>query len=120
MALQPDLVLISGIRWVSELIEIAGGQDVFAELRPEALAQARIVAPEEVVRRNPEIIIGSWCGKKFRPEKVRQRVGWDRITAVRQGRLYEIKSTIILQPGPAALLDGVDRLHALIRGVALA
>jgi iron complex transport system substrate-binding protein len=107
--------LISGIRWVSELVEIAGGEDVFAELRDCHDAKRRIVDPEEVVRRDPELIVGSWCGRKFRPELVRSRPGWDRVTAVRNRHLTEIKSTIILQPGPAALTEGVRALRDAIR-----
>ena len=110
-----DDPLISGIGWVSELIHIAGGEDCFPELAREKLAKRRIIADTgEVVRRAPDIIIGSWCGKKFQPEHVRARPGWDATPAVRHGRLYEIKSCDILQPGPAALTDGVRQLHALI------
>src|SRR6266498_2932244 len=106
---------ISAIRWVSELIDIAGGSDIFAERAASSLAQGRIVAdPQEVVRGRPDIIIGSWCGKKFRPERVAARLGWAEIPAVRDGQLHEIKSPIILQPGPAALTDGLDALHAII------
>jgi len=107
--------LISGIRWVSELIQIAGGEDCFAELGTHSLAKNRIIAdPLEVVRRAPDIIVGSWCGKKFQPEQVRARDGWDAIPAVRIGHIYEIKSPDILQPGPAALTDGVQQLHVII------
>jgi iron complex transport system substrate-binding protein len=106
---------ISCIRWVSELIGIAGGDDVFPERAAASLARARIVAdPQEVVQRAPDIILGSWCGKKFRPERVAARAGWDAIPAVREGELHEIKSAIILQPGPAALTDGLDALHAVM------
>ena len=106
---------ISAIRWVSELIDIAGGSDVFPERAASSLAEGRIVAdPQEVVRSRPDIIIGSWCGKKFRPERVAARMGWTEIPAVRDGELHEIKSPIILQPGPAALTDGLDALHAII------
>ena len=106
---------ISAIRWVSELIGIAGGNDIFAERSTSSLAQGRIVAdPLEVVRERPDIIIGSWCGKKFRPERVAARAGWSDIPAVHDGQLHEIKSPIILQPGPAALTDGLDALHAII------
>lgn len=106
---------ISGIRWVAELIRIAGGEDVFPELAEQPLAKNRILAdPLEVVRRAPDIILGSWCGKKFHPEKVAARPGWDAIPAVRDGELHEIKSPIILQPGPAALTDGLDALHGVI------
>lgn len=107
--------LISGIRWVSELIQIAGGEDCFAELGAHSLAKNRIIAdPLEVVRRAPDIIVGSWCGKKFQPDQVCGRDGWDAIPAVRTGHIYEIKSPDILQPGPAALTDGVQQLHAII------
>ena len=106
---------ISGIRWVAELIGIAGGEDVFPELAAESLAKHRILADaDEVIRRRPDIILASWCGKKFRPETVAARPGWDAIPAVRDGELHEIKSPIILQPGPAALTDGLDALHAVI------
>jgi iron complex transport system substrate-binding protein len=104
---------ISGIRWVSELIGIAGGDDCFPELAREPLGKHRIIAdPLEVVRRAPDLIFGSWCGKKFRPEHVAARPGWAEVPAVRDGHLYEIKSSIILQPGPAALTDGVREIHA--------
>jgi iron complex transport system substrate-binding protein len=107
---------ICGIRWVSELIEIAGGEDCFPELAREPLAKNRIVAdPLEVARRAPDIILGSWCGKKFQPARVAERAGWQDVPAVRAGHLYEIKSSIILQPGPAALTDGVNEVHRLIR-----
>ena len=106
---------ISGIRWVAELIRIAGGDDVFPELAAQSLARARILAdPGEVVRRAPDLILGSWCGKRFRPEQVAARPGWAAIPAVRDGELYEIKSPLILQPGPAALFDGLDAIHARI------
>jgi len=107
--------LISGIGWVSDLIGIAGGEDCFPELAAERAAKARIIAdPLEVVRRAPDIIIGSWCGKRFRPELVGARPGWGEIPAVRNGHVHEIKSADILQPGPAALTDGVRQLHAII------
>ena len=106
---------ITSIRWVAELVRIAGGEDVFPELANESLAKNRILAdPAEVVRRSPDIILASWCGKKFQPAAVAARAGWDAIPAVRDGELHEIKSPIILQPGPAALTDGLDALHALI------
>lgn len=109
--------LISGIGWVSELIELAGGEDCFAELGRFKRAKQRIIEdPQEVVRRAPELIIGSWCGKRFRPDEVVARPGWDAMPAVRNGQLHEIDSAAILQPGPAALSDGVRQLHALIRG----
>jgi iron complex transport system substrate-binding protein len=110
-----DEPLISGIRWVAELIRIAGGDDVFPERAAMSLARDRILAdPDEVVRRAPDIVFGSWCGKKFRPERVAARAGWSAIPAVRDGELHEIKSPIILQPGPAALFDGVDAMHRII------
>lgn len=110
-----DAPQISAIRWVSELIGIAGGEDVFAERATSPLARDRIVADaREVIDRAPELIIGSWCGKKFRPEQVAARPGWQAIPAVRNGELHEIKSPIILQPGPAALTDGLVALHAII------
>ena len=108
---------ITGIRWVAELLRIAGGDDVFPERAAEPLAKQRILADAgEVVRRAPDIIIGSWCGKKFRPDKVAARPGWDAIPAVRDGELHEVKSPLILQPGPAALTDGVRGLAAIIHG----
>ena len=108
--------MISGIRWVSELIGVAGGEDCFAELAGAPLAKERIIAdPLEVVRRAPDIIIGSWCGKKFRPDQVAQRPAWESIPAVRQAHLYEIKSADILQPGPAALTDGLAQLRAIVQ-----
>jgi len=104
---------ISGIRWVSELIGIAGGEDCFPELAREPLGKNRIIAdPLEVPRRAPDVIFGSWCGKKFRPEHVAARPGWSGLPAVRNRQLHEIKSSIILQPGPAALTDGVREIHA--------
>jgi iron complex transport system substrate-binding protein len=106
---------ISCIRWVSELIGIAGGDDIFPERAAASLARERIVGDsDEVIARAPDIIIGSWCGKKFRPENVAARKGWAAVPAVRDGELHEIKSPIILQPGPAALTDGLDALHAII------
>jgi iron complex transport system substrate-binding protein len=111
-----DEPMISGIRWVSELVEIAGGEDVFREQSHSQAATGRIVADgNAVIRKNPEVIIGSWCGKKFRPERVAARPGWDQIAAVRANQLFEVKSADILQPGPAALTDGVRRIHRLIR-----
>jgi iron complex transport system substrate-binding protein len=106
---------ISAIRWVSELVGIAGGDDCFPELATQSLGKDRIIGDgAEIVRRNPDIIIGSWCGKKFRPEKVAQRPGWSEVNAVRTGQLFEIKSADILQPGPAALTDGVEQLHRIV------
>ncbi len=110
-----DQPMICGIAWVSELIEIAGGTDVFPDRAASSLAQGRIVTnPDEVIVAAPDLIIGSWCGKKFRPERVASRAGWDQIPAVRDGELHEIKSSLILQPGPAALTDGLDGVHALV------
>lgn len=112
---------ISGIRWVAELVRIAGGDDIFPERAAQSLAKARILEdPDEVIRRAPDIILGSWCGKKFRPEKVVARPGWGAIPAVRDGALHEIKSPIILQPGPAALTEGVREIAKIIRGWAQA
>ena len=110
-----DEPLISGIRWVSELIELAGGEDCFPELSREALGRNRIISdPLEVPRRSPDIVLGSWCGKKFRPESVAARPGWSNVPAVRAGYVREIKSSIILQPGPAALTDGVRAIQGII------
>jgi len=109
-----DDPLISGIGWVSELIEVAGGVDIFPELAAGRAAKDRIVAPADVVARAPDIIIGSWCGKKFRPEKVAARPGFDGVPAIRTGALHEIKSSFILQPGPAALTDGLDAMRRII------
>lgn len=107
--------MISGIRWVSDLIEMAGGVDCFGDLSRHAHAKDRIIAnPHDVIARNPDIIIGSWCGRKFRPEHVRNRPGWDAINAVRNNQLFEIKSPDILQPGPAALTDGLRQLREII------
>jgi iron complex transport system substrate-binding protein len=107
---------ITGIRWVAELVRIAGGDDIFPERALEPLAKARILEDSgEVVRRAPDIILGSWCGKKFRAEKVAARPGWNAIPAVRDGELHEIKSPIILQPGPAALTDGVAEIAKIVR-----
>jgi len=110
-----DVPHISAIRWVSELMGIAGGDDCFPELAKESLGKNRIIADgAEIVRRNPDIIFGSWCGKKFRPENVAARSGWSEVAAVRMQQLYEIKSPDILQPGPAALTDGVKKMHTVI------
>ena len=112
-----DEPMISGIRWVSELIGIAGGEDCFADNAQHSLGKDRIIAdPLEVVRRAPDIILGSWCGKKFRPEAVAARQGWERVPAVAQQQLHEIKSSIILQPGPAALTDGVQAIQKVLIG----
>ncbi len=108
--------LISGIHWVSELIEIAGGRDCFAELSAHKDAKDRIIAdPDEVVRRNPDIIIGSWCGKKFQPEQLMQRPGWAAIRAVQSGFVQEIKSADILQPGPSLITAGLPQLQDIIQ-----
>jgi iron complex transport system substrate-binding protein len=110
-----DQPMISAIRWVSELVAIAGGDDVFPERAGSSLAKMRIVAdPAEVVRAAPDVIIGSWCGKKFRPEHVVARPGFADVPAVRDRELHEVKSPLILQPGPAALTDGLDAMHAII------
>lgn len=110
-----DVPHISAIRWVSELLGVAGGDDVFPELACESLGKNRIIPDgAEIVRRNPDIIIGSWCGKKFRPEKVAARAGWQDVAAVKTGQLFEIKSADILQPGPAALTDGVAQMHRIV------
>lgn len=107
--------LISGIGWVSELIDIAGGIDCYADLAHHAHAKHRIIAdPLDVVRRAPDIIIGSWCGKRFRPEIVAQRPGWNEIPAIKTNAIFEIKSCDILQPGPAALTDGLDQLQRIV------
>ena len=106
---------ISCIRWVSELMGIAGGDDIFPERAAASLAKDRILAdPAEVIALAPDIVIGSWCGKKFRPERVAARAGYESLPAVQNGELHEVKSSIILQPGPAALTDGLDALHSII------
>jgi iron complex transport system substrate-binding protein len=110
-----DDPMISCIAWVSELIGIAGGQDIFPERASSSLARGRIIADSaEVLTRAPDIIFGSWCGKRFRPELVAARPGWQQLPAIRDAECHEIKSALILQPGPAALTDGVDRMHGLI------
>ena len=106
--------LISGIRWVDELIEIAGGDSVFAELRECQSAKDRIVDPAVVIERDPEVIIGSWCGRQVKKDLIRARPGWSNISAVRKDHIYEIKSAYILQPGPAALTEGLRQLHAIL------
>ena len=113
-----DDPLISGIRWVEELVEIAGGETIFPELRGATLGRDRIVSSEEVIRRQPDVIVASWCGKAVRTAKIAARNGWSEIPAVRDGHLYEIKSSYILQPGPASLTDGVRQLHDIIARVA--
>jgi iron complex transport system substrate-binding protein len=110
--------LISGIRWVEELIEIAGGDPIFPALRLQHEAAKRIVTPAAVVAANPDVIIASWCGRKVNPDQIRARDGWDAISAIRNDRIYEVKSTYILQPGPAALTDGIAQLHAVIGNAA--
>lgn len=106
---------ISGIQWVAELVRIAGGDDIFPELAAESLAKHRILANDDaILARDPQIVFGSWCGKKFQPGTVAARPGWDGVSAVRDGQLFEIKSPIILQPGPAALTDGLAEMHAHI------
>ncbi|WP_096696304.1 cobalamin-binding protein [Polaromonas sp. AER18D-145] len=106
---------ISAIAWVSELLGVAGGDDCFPELARMAMGKDRIIADGvQIIERNPDIIIGSWCGKKFRPEKVAARPGWENVNAVKNGQLFEIKSADILQPGPAALTDGVEQLHRIV------
>lgn len=109
-----DEPIITGICWVSELIGIAGGDDIFPEKRLEAAAKDRIVSAADVAARSPEIILASWCGKKVRPEKIRGREGWQSVPAVAGNRIFEIKSPLILQPGPAALTDGLDAIRAAI------
>jgi iron complex transport system substrate-binding protein len=110
--------LISGIGWVEELIEIAGGEPVFPELRGLSKAQQRVVEAAAVIERNPDVILASWCGKKVNVKAIKSRPGWEQIAAVREGHVYEVKSTYILQPGPAALTDGVRQIHAILAGVA--
>lgn len=115
-----DDPLISGIQWVEELVEIAGGVPIFPELREKKLGKDRIVAAEDVIARQPDVIVASWCGKAVRVPKIAGRPGWAKIPAVRDGHIYEIKSSYILQPGPAALTDGVRRLHdVLTRAIAI-
>jgi iron complex transport system substrate-binding protein len=112
-----DDPIISGIRWVDELIEIAGGDPLFPELREQPLAKGRIVSADEVARRDPDIIVASWCGKAMRRKTIEGRPGWSTVTAVRNGCIHEIKSTYILQPGPASLTEGVRRLRDIIQGM---
>jgi iron complex transport system substrate-binding protein len=111
-----DDPLISGIGWVSELIETAGGKDVFPEMKRQKAAKDRVVSPQEVIVAAPHVILASWCGKKVALDKIRQRPGWDAIPAVRNDRIVEIKSSLILQPGPAALTDGLDAILAALAG----
>jgi len=112
-----DNPLISGIRWIEKLVEIAGGAPIFPELRDAKLGRDRIVTPDDVVRRNPEVIVAAWCGKAVRKERIAARVGWNSVAAVRDGQIYEIKSAHILQPGPAALTEGLRQLHGILSRV---
>jgi iron complex transport system substrate-binding protein len=112
-----DDPLISGIQWVEELVEIAGGEPVFPELRQARLATDRTVTSEQVIARAPDVIIASWCGKPVRPERIRARPGWDAIPAVADGRIHEVKSAYILQPGPAALTEGVRQIADILQGL---
>jgi len=109
--------LISGIRWVDELIELAGGDGIFPHLRSERDAKRRAVTPESVITANPEVILASWCGRKVDKDKIRARQGWDTVEAIRSGHVYEVKSSYILQPGPGALTEGVRQLHAILASV---
>jgi iron complex transport system substrate-binding protein len=109
-----DEPMISGIGWVSEIVEAAGGVEVFPELAQKDSAKDRIVTPEQVIEARPDIVIGSWCGKKFQPERLKARPGFDTLPAVRGGFLHEVKSALILQPGPAALTDGLDAVAQII------
>ncbi len=109
--------LISGIQWVEELVEIAGGDPIFPHLRKAGLAKDRIVSHEQVIAAAPDVIIGSWCGKPVRREKILARPGWGEVPAIKNDRIYEVKSTLILQPGPAALTDGVARIHEILKRV---
>ena len=110
-----DDPLISGIQWVEELVEIAGGDPIFPQLRHARLATNRIVTGDQVIRAAPDVIIGSWCGKPVRKERIAAREGWHTIPAVLGGHIYEVKSTYILQPGPASLTEGVSRVHQIVR-----
>ena len=109
-----DEPMISGIQWVSELIEIAGGREAFPDLADKKSARDRILTPDRVIAAAPDVILASWCGKKVRPEKIAARPGWEAIPAVREGRIVEIKSSLILQPGPAALTEGLDAICAAL------
>jgi iron complex transport system substrate-binding protein len=113
-----DDPLISGIGWVSELIEIAGGEDILPKLRFQHSAKDRIISPDLVRSAAPDVILASWCGKKVMPDRIRTRPGWSEIPAVRNDRIFEIKSPLILQPGPAALTDGLDAIVAALWGAA--
>jgi len=112
-----DEPIIAGSTWVNELVEIAGGKLAFPELKNKNLAKQRILLHEQVIERNPDVIIGSWCGKMFKPEKVKERIGFENITAIKNNHLFEIKSELILQPGPAALTDGLDEIVKIIQNV---
>ncbi len=112
-----DEPLISGIRWVEELIEIAGGTPVFPELRHAKLGKDRILTSEQVIAAAPDVIIASWCGKPVRSAKITARPGWEDMPAIRSGRIFEVKSPYILQPGPAALTEGVEQIHRILAGV---
>ena len=111
-----DDPLISGIGWVSELIHIAGGQDVFPELAAQGKARDRILTPDQVIPRAPDVILASWCGKKVVPARIAARPGWDSMPAIRNGRIHEIKSPLILQPGPAALTEGLEAIVTALWG----
>jgi iron complex transport system substrate-binding protein len=115
-----DHPLISGIRWVEELVAIAGGRPIFPELAGGRLAKDRIVDPAEVARRDPQVVFASWCGKKMKKATIQSRPGWDSVSAVRDDRIFEIKSTYILQPGPASLTDGVAQMHAILKRLSAA
>ncbi len=110
--------LISGIRWVEELVEIAGGETLFPELRFCQAAKDRIVSVDDVIKADPDVIIGSWCGRQVKKDVIRSRPGWDKIKAVLNGHIYEVKSTYILQPGPAALTEGIRQIHKILARVA--
>jgi|SRR5688572_16395456 len=112
-----DQPLISGIEWVEELIETAGGIPIFPELRHAGLAKLRIVDADEAARRDPQVVIASWCGKRVRRETIEQRAGWQHVSAIRCGHVYEVKSALILQPGPAALTDGVRQMQQILQRV---
>jgi len=114
-----DSPLISGISWVEELVEVAGGVPIFPELRGGRLAKDRIVQPDEVARRDPEVIIASWCGKAMKKRTIVERAGWAGVSAVARDQIYEVKSTYILQPGPASLTEGVRRVHEHIARAAI-
>ena len=113
-----DEPLISGIRWVEELVEVAGGEPIFPELRDARLGRDRIVSPEAVIERMPDVIIASWCGKAVRPDRIASRPGWQDVPAIRNRHIYEIKSSYILQPGPASLTEGVHQIHRIVARVA--